>query len=101
MNTLTAAVLPNNVILIKKEFVIEIELNGKVKFNDLLNSIYMEMGICYKVLSAKIEYSNGADFGSFQLHIVANSEEYKRLEFFLNKNKLLNTTVEYRCRKYF
>ncbi len=43
---------------------------------------------------------NGANFGSFQLHVKANAEESQQLEFFLNKNKLMNTTVDYTCRKY-
>lgn len=92
--------LPKNVHLIKKDLIIEVELNGKMKFDYLLNAIYQQMGICYKVLSANVEYMNGANFGSFQLHLNATPEESRQLEFFLNKNKLLNTTVDYTCRKY-
>lgn len=92
--------LPKNVHLIKKDLIIEVELNGKMKFDHLLNAIYQQMGICYKVLSANVEYMNGANFGSFQLHLNATPEESEQLEFFLNKNKLLNTTVDYTCRKY-
>lgn len=92
--------LPKNGHLIKKDLIIEVELNGKMKFDHLLNAIYQQMGICYKVLSANVEYMNGANFGSFQLHLSATPEESQQLEFFLNKNKLLNTTVDYTCRKY-
>lgn len=92
--------LPKNILLIKKDLIIEVELNGKMKFDHLLNAIYKQMGISYKVLSANIEYMNGADFGSFQLRITANNEEFQQLEFFLNKNKLMNTSIEYVCRKY-
>lgn len=92
--------LPQNVNLIKKELILEVELNGKMKFDYLLNIIYQQMGMCYKVLSADVEYVNGNDFGSFQLYLNATSEDFQQLEFFLNKNKLLNTTVEYICRKY-
>ncbi|WP_426279177.1 NIL domain-containing protein [Chryseobacterium sp. S-02] len=92
--------LPNNVSLIKKELILEIELNGKMKFDHLLNTIYQQMGMCYRLLNADVEYINGNDFGSFQLYLNATSEDFQQLEFFLNKNKLLNTTVEYVCRKY-
>ncbi|MBW7675998.1 NIL domain-containing protein [Chryseobacterium chendengshani] len=92
--------LPNNVLPIKKDLIIEVELNGKMKYDDLLNAIYQQMGICYKLLSANVEYKNGANFGSFQLRITVNTEEFQQLEFFLNKNKLMNTSVEYICRKY-
>jgi len=93
-------VVPKNGNLIKKELILEVELNGKMKFDHLLNVIYQQMGICYRVLSANVEYMNGNNFGSFQLYINATQEESEQLEFFLNTNKLLNTTVEYTCRKY-
>lgn len=100
MITPNAQALPKNVNLIRKELILEVELNGKMKFDHLLNAIYQQMGICYKVLSANVEYMNGNNFGSFQLYINATQEESQELEFFLNHNKLLNTTVEYTCRKY-
>ncbi|AZA51988.1 NIL domain-containing protein [Chryseobacterium sp. G0201] len=94
-------VLHNRISLAKKELILEIELNGKMKFEHLMNTIYNQFGICHRVLSANVEYVNGRSFGSVQLYINVTSEEYQELEFFLNKNKLLNTTVEYLCRKYF
>lgn len=98
----TLQVIPNNVInLPKKELILEIELNGKMKFEHLMNTIYNQFGICHRVLSANVEYVNGNSFGSVQLYINVNSEDYQLLEFYLNKNKLLSTAVEYHCRKYF
>jgi len=48
-----------------------------------------------------VEYdAKGNSFGTVQLYINVNSEDYEQLEFYLNNNKLLNTTVEYVCRKY-
>lgn len=93
-------VAQNNLSLPKKELVLEIELNGKMKFEHLMNTIYHQFGICHKVLSANVEYVNGRSFGSVQLYIKVNSDEFGQLEWYLNKNKLLNTTVEYVCRKY-
>lgn len=101
MKTPTAHFLHSNLPFIQKEFVIEIELNGKMKFEHLLDCIHMQMGISYKVLCANVEYKNGANFGSCQLYLKVTAEEYSQLEFFLNKNKLLHTTIEYTCRKYF
>jgi ABC-type methionine transport system ATPase subunit len=94
-------VLQNRINLPKKELLLEIELNGKMKFEHLMNTIYNQFGISHRVLSANVEYVNGRSFGSVQLHITVTSEDYQELEFYLNKNKLLNTTVEYVCRKYF
>ena len=97
----TLQVLPKKISLPKKELILEIELNGKMKFEHLMNTIYNQFGICHRVLSANVEYVNGYSFGSVQLYINVSSEDYQQLEFYLNKNKLLNTTVEYNCRKYF
>jgi ABC-type methionine transport system ATPase subunit len=92
--------LPANLNLPKKELILEIELNGKMKFEHLMNAIYNQLGICHKVLSVNVEYINGRSFGSVQLYINVSSEDFEQLEFYLNKNKLLSTTVEYICRKY-
>ena len=97
---LNLQVLQKNLNLPKKELILEIELNGKMKFEHLMNTIYNQFGICHRVLSANVEYVEGRSFGSVQLYINVNSEDYQQLESFLNKNKLLNTTVEYVCRKY-
>ncbi|ASW76032.1 cysteine methyltransferase [Chryseobacterium piperi] len=96
----TLQVLPNKLNLQKKELILEIELNGKMKFEYLLNAIYSQFGICHRVLSANVEYIEGRSFGSVQLYINASSDDFRELELYLNKNKLLNTTVEYICRKY-
>ncbi len=93
-------ILHNAMNLPKKELILEIELNGKMKFEHLMNTIYHQFGICHKVLSANVEYVNGRSFGSVQLYINVNSDDFKELELYLNKNKLLSTTVEYVCRKY-
>ena len=93
-------VLPNPLNVPKKEWILEIELNGKMKFEHLMNTIYQQFGICHKVLSANVEYVEGRSFGAVQLYINLSSEDFKQLEFYLDKNKLLSTTVEYTCRKY-
>ncbi|MBB4806310.1 ABC-type methionine transport system ATPase subunit [Chryseobacterium defluvii] len=84
----------------KKELILEIELNGKMKFEHLMSTVYNQFGICHRVLSANIEYTEGCSFGSVQLLISVNPDEWRQLELYLNKNKLLSTTVEYTCRKY-
>jgi ABC-type methionine transport system ATPase subunit len=97
----TLQVLSNKISLPKKELILEIELNGKMKFEHLMNAIYNQFGICHRVLSANVEYINGNSFGSVQLYINVSTEDYQQLEFYLSKNKLLNTMVEYNCRTHF
>jgi ABC-type methionine transport system ATPase subunit len=93
-------VLQSKLNLPKRELILEIELNGKMKFEHLMNTIYNQFGICHRVLSANVEYVNGRSFGSVQLYINVNSEDFEKLEFYLENNKLLSTTIEYVCRKY-
>lgn len=93
-------VFSNTMNLPKRELILEVELNGKMKFEQLMNTIYNHFGICHRVLSANVEYVNGRSFGSVQLYINVSSEDFDKLELYLNKNKLLSTTVEYVCRKY-
>lgn len=93
-------IVQNPMNLTKKELILEIELNGKMKFEHLMNTIYNQFGICHRVLSANVEYAEGRSFGSVQLYINVNSDDFEELELYLNKNKLLSTTVEYVCRKY-
>ncbi len=94
-------VLQNTLSLPRKELILEIELNGKMKFEHLMHAIYRQFGICHKVLSANVEYINGRSFGTVQLYLNVCPDDFEQLEFYLNKNKLLNTTVAYTCRKYF
>jgi len=93
-------VLQNGINQPRKEWILEIELNGKLKFEHLMNTIYNQLGICHKVLSVNVEYLNGRSFGSVQLYINVSSDDFEQLEYYLYKNKLLSTTVEYVCRKY-
>jgi ABC-type methionine transport system ATPase subunit len=93
-------VLKSKINLPKKELILEIELNGKMKFEQMMNTIYNQFGICHRVLSANVEYVDGSSFGSVQLYINVSQEDYDALEMYLHKNKLLSTTVEYVCRKY-
>lgn len=94
-------VLQNKINLPKKELILEIELNGKMKFENILSVMCNQFGIYHRVLSANVEYIEGRSFGSVQLYINANSDDCEKLELYLNKNKLLNTSVEYICRRYF
>ena len=93
-------VLQNSMNLPRKEWILEIELNGKVKLEHLMNAIYDQLGICHKVLSVNVEYISGRSFGSVQLYINVNSDDFEQLEYYLRQNKLLSTSVEYVCRKY-
>ena len=83
----------------RKEVILEIELNGKVRFDRVLNDIYHELGIMYKIVSAEVEFLGDCNFGQLRLLILVNSSEQKILNSFLNERRLLNTAVEQINRK--
>ncbi len=78
----------------KKEVILEIELNGKVRFDCLLNDIYQKLGIMYKIVSADVEFFGDQNFGNIKLLIMVSSIQHQDLRFFLNDRRLLNTSVE-------
>jgi len=77
----------------KKELVLEIELNGRLRFDYLLNIIYQQFAIPYKIISADIEFYGDKNFGNVQLHIEADIEQHEQLEYYLNRNQILNTFI--------
>lgn len=93
-------VLHNPPLQETNELILEIELNGKMKLEHLMNAMYRKFGICHRVLSAQIEYLDGRDFGYVQLYIDVSAEDHQRLEHYLIQNRLLSTSVAYTCRKY-
>lgn len=82
-----------------RELLLEIELNGKIALEHLLNTIYGTFGITYRIISAEVEYFSGQNFGNVQLVIQSEKEQHRDLEYFLNRSKVLNTFIEYRNRR--
>lgn len=83
----------------KKNVVLELELNGKISFDGLLNIIYHDFGIPYKIIAADIEYANGVSYGSVQLLIEAIDDHRANLEYYLNRNKIMHIAIDYKSRK--
>ena len=83
----------------KKEILLEIELNGKVRFDDILNQIYNKLGIMCNIVSAEIEFFGDQNFGSIQLLVEINNRQSEDLIIFLSERKLLNTFIDHRKKK--
>ncbi len=83
----------------RKTLLLEIELNGKIAFEFLLNAIYDKFGISYRILNAEIEFYSGQNFGKVQLLIEPEFNQHQDLEFYLNRSRVLNTFIEYPQRK--
>ena len=78
----------------RKEFVLEIHLNGKERFDRLLNSIHQDLGILYRILNVDIEFYGGCALGTLRLLVEADVDEFQKLEYYLNNRRILNTSVE-------
>ena len=86
----------NEIPEIKKEILLEIELNGKVRFDSILNEIYHKLDIAYKIVVADVEFFGDQNFGNIKLLLNVSNKQFQDLQTFLAEKKLMNTSVEKR-----
>ena len=77
-----------------KEIILEIELNGKIRFDMLLYTIYINYNITYKIMHAHIEYLDGNNFGNVRLLLKISQEELGQIEAYLAQYKLLSSKID-------
>lgn len=78
----------------EKDIILEVDLNGKIRFDILLYTIYNQFGIIYKIMNADLEYINGNNFGNIQLLLKVNDVSLDHLENYLRKYKLVNSRID-------
>lgn len=78
----------------EKEIILEVDLNGKIRFDILLYTIYNQLGIIYKIINADLEYINGNNFGNIRLMLKVNHDSLADLENYLQKYKLVNSKID-------
>lgn len=76
-----------------KEIILEIELNGKIRFDILLYTIYNHYKIKYKIVNAHIEYLNGNNFGNVKLLLKITDDEIDKIENYLGEYKLMSCKI--------
>lgn len=84
----------NDVFRGKKEHLLEIEFNGKVRFDFILKEVSSRFGIIYRIVSADIEFCGNQNIGTMKLRIEANREQVHELQDYLNAKRLLSSFVE-------
>ena len=77
----------------EKEIILEIELNGKIRFDLLLYTIYNHYKINYKIVNANIEYLNGNNFGNVKLLLKITEEEINKIENYLGEYKMMSCKI--------
>jgi ABC-type methionine transport system ATPase subunit len=78
----------------EKDILLEVDLNGKIRFDILLYTIYNQLGIIYKIVNADLEYINGNNFGNIQLQLKVNDASLDHLDSYLKKYKLVNSKID-------
>ncbi|WP_028297396.1 methionine ABC transporter ATP-binding protein [Olivibacter sitiensis] len=75
--------------------IIEIQLNGNMRFDVLIAKISGEYQVPFKVLRADIEYLGDTNFGKLLLHLMGSTEENARAIYYFNQHQLKNTIKGY------
>ena len=78
----------------EKDILLEVDLNGKIRFDVLLFAIYNQLNIPYKIINAYLEYINGNNFGNVHLQLKVNSSSVTELDDYLKKYKLVNSKID-------
>ncbi|WP_312765066.1 NIL domain-containing protein [Epilithonimonas sp.] len=77
-----------------KQIILEIELNGKIRFDILLYTIYNHYNVSYKIVNANIEYLNGSNFGQVKLLLNITQDQIEKIENYLREYKLLSSRID-------
>lgn len=77
-----------------REIILEIELNGKIRFDILLYTIYNQYNVSYKIVNANIEYLNGSNFGNVKLLLNITQDQINKIEKYLGEYRLLSSRID-------
>ncbi|SFB83213.1 D-methionine transport system ATP-binding protein [Flexibacter flexilis DSM 6793] len=74
---------------------VEIELNGRVAFEDLVDTIYHHYKVPYKIIRAEIEYIGKKNFGKALLQLQGNADHNADVINYFNQHKIYNSVRGY------
>ena len=74
--------------------VVEIEFNGKHRFDYILADISAMLGIQYRILSADLEFCGEKNIGQMRLQMETSKNELTELTSYLESKRLLSSVVE-------
>jgi D-methionine transport system ATP-binding protein len=74
---------------------VEVQLNGKISFEQLLAAIYRDDKIPHKLLKADVEYFGKTSFGQLLLHLQGNPEQNAKVIRYFNQHHIQNTIKGY------
>ncbi|QEC43233.1 methionine ABC transporter ATP-binding protein [Pseudobacter ginsenosidimutans] len=74
---------------------IELELAGNISFDELIDTVYNQFKIPYKLIKADIEYLGKASFGKLLLHLKGTVADNEKAVQYFNKRKIKNAIKGY------
>lgn len=75
--------------------IIEVELNGNISFERLIDTIYSQLKIPYRLLKADIEFLGKGNFGKLLLELRADKENTDKAIQYLNRKNIKNAVKGY------
>ncbi|GGH71653.1 D-methionine transport system ATP-binding protein [Filimonas zeae] len=74
---------------------VEIELEGNVAFDSLVNTFHSQYHLPYKLIKADIEYLGSTNFGRVLLHLQGTDDSNRNALLYLNSHHIKNTIRGY------
>lgn len=75
---------------LKKFPLVEIELDGNISFKELIDTIYYQFEVPYKLIKADIEYLGNNNYGNLLLLLQGAEETNENALTFLRNKKIRN-----------
>ncbi len=75
--------------------IIEVELNGNISFERLIDAIYSQLKIPYRLLKADIEFLGNGNFGKLLLELRTDKENTDKAIQYLNRKNIKNAVKGY------
>lgn len=75
--------------------IVEVELDGTVSFDRLIDTIYSKLHIPYRLLKADIEFSGKGNFGKLLLELQTDEENTDKAIRYFNHKNIKNTVRGY------
>ena len=75
--------------------VIEIELNGKIPLNKVIDTIHIQFEIPYKLIKADIEYFGKTNYGKLILLLQGSTEDTAKTIQYFHSQKMKSNIMGY------
>jgi len=75
--------------------IVEVELNGTISFERLIDIIYSQLKIPYRLLKADIEFLGKGNFGKLLLELRADKENADKAIRYFNQKNIKNAVRGY------